>query len=291
MRRLGLIIFAAATCVLIQSATAQSSTRRLRSKASKTLHKAWLAEKLDLNTKAAAAAYDETIKKSTPNMPERWIAFVRLEELSRLGVLKPEPTSRPSKMPTAVRKALETLDSPLPYQSVLANPLLETKLPALRPATPLIQEWARKQIEPILEERLLQDYRERQRSSSTDRVRRRQAYDIMQCELQGKRTQADQLRFYNFPDWKAPEVSGTAEAILASAQERLTDWIDTEEVSWRRGYLRELQKGIEAQSKQGAAIAVKFLQRLPRYSERLLGEEEPEASPKPKDAPKPAEKK
>ena len=273
MRRLGLIIFAAATCVLIQSATAQSSTRRLRSKASKTLHKAWLAEKLDLNTKAAAAAYDETIKKSTPNMPERWIAFVRLEELSRLGVLKPEPTSRPSKMPTAVRKALETLDSPLPYQSVLANPLLETKLPALRPATPLIQEWARKQIEPILEERLLQDY------------------DIMQCELQGKRTQADQLRFYNFPDWKAPEVSGTAEAILASAQERLTDWIDTEEVSWRRGYLRELQKGIEAQSKQGDDIAVKFLQRLPRYSERLLGEEEPEASPKPKDAPKPAEKK
>ena len=87
------------------------------------------------------------------------------------------------------------------------------------------------------------------------------------------------------------EVSGTAEAILASAQERLTDWIDTEEVSWRRGYLRELQKGIEAQSKQGADIAVKFLQRLPRYSERLLGEEEPEASPKPKDAPKPAEKK
>jgi len=295
MSKFGPMMIAVVACVLLQDAAAQGSQRRLRSRASKTLHKAWLSEKLDLNTKAAASTYDETIKKSTPNMPERWIAFVRLEELGRLGVLKPEPTSRPSQMPPAVQKALKTLDNPIPYESVLANPLRETKLPALRPATPLIQEWARKQVEPILEERLLQDYRARQRErgTSTEWLLRRQAYDILQCELQGKRTQADQLRIYNFPDWKPPVVVGTPEAALEGAKKRLEKWIETEEVSWRRSTLRELQKGIESEAKASARNAVQFLQRLPRYSERLLGPEEP-ADPKDADdsaKTKPGEKK
>ena len=285
MSKFGLMLLATIACTLMQTAAAQNSTRRLRSIASKSLHKAWLAEKLDLNTEAAAETYDETIKKSTPNMPERWIAFVRLEELARLGVLEPEPKSWPNQMPPEVREALKQLDTPIPYRTVLENPLVETPLPALRPATPLVQEWARKQVEPILAARLAQSRREwlRQRSSSTDILRRRQAHDVLQCELQGKRTQAEHLRFLTFPNYEPPAVTDTPEATIAEAKRRLADWINTEPVSWRRPILRELQKGIEAEAKQGALSAVRFLQRLPFYSERLLGPKEPEPAAKPDD--------
>lgn len=282
MSKTSLVILITAACLLMQALPGQGSLRRQRSTASKALHKAWLMEKLDLNTSAAAGAYDATIKKSTANMPERWIAVARLEELGRLGVLRPEPRSRPTQMPAAVRKALAKLDTPIKYKKVLQNPDVETELEALRPATPLIQEWAHKQLEPVLQEGLLQDYRARLRRRTTagarERLFRQQAYDVLECELEGKRTQADHLRLFSFPNWKPPEVTGKPEVILAAAKKRLAEWI--EEVTWGRRILRKLQANIVAAEKSGAGNAISFLQRLPRYSEKLLGPEEPKPDEK-----------
>lgn len=280
MRTASLVSILIAACLLMQTVAAQTSARRLRSAASKALHKAWLSEKLDLNSAAAAGTYDETIKNSTSNMPERWIAVARLEELGRLGVLQPEPRSRPSQVPPAVRKALKRLDTPIPFRDVLDNPDRETDLPPLRPATPRVQDWAREHLEPVFQERIRQERRrrQRQRTTSPEGLRRWQSLDVLRRELQGKRPQARQLRSFYFPTRKPPVVTGKPEDVLKEAEQRLVDWIAAETVSWHRTTLRELQKGLKVEAESGARNAIRFLQRLPYYSEKLLGPEEPKSA-------------
>lgn len=268
--RQGLIIAAVLVSLFAQATTAQSTKRRQRSAASKALHKAWLKEKLDLDTRGAAGGYDATIKNSTKSMPERWVALARLEELGRLGVLTPEPKSRPTQMPQAVKKALTKLQEPIPYKGVLADPQQDIKLKPLRPATPRVLEWAGRQVEPVLFERMNQDRRRRQRMrASPENLRRWHAWDVLNRELEGNRNQAAQLRSFLFPNWKPPTVVGTPKEVLAIAQKRLAAWI-SEEVSTRRTTLRNFDKGLKREADQGAANAVAFLQRLPHYGERLL---------------------
>lgn len=266
--RTSLLIAAVVCGLLAQQATAQSS-RRQRAAASRALHKAWLKEKLDLDTRAAAGGYDATMKSSSKNMPERWVALARLEELGRLGVLTPEPKSRPRQVPREVKRALTRLEAPIPYKDVLANPDAEIKLKKLRPATPLVQTWAGSQVSEF--ERMNQDRRRRQGQGVTpEQLRRWHAWDVLRRELEGNRNQAAQLRRLQFPNWKAPKVSGKHEDVLAKAYERLTAWIAEEDRSTRRTTLRDFQKGLKEEAKISAANAVKFLRRLPHFGERLL---------------------
>jgi len=241
--RQSLVIAAVIASLFAQATTAQNTSRRQRTAASKALHKAWLKEKLDLDTSGAAGGYDATIKTSSKSMPERWVALARLEELGRLGVLTPEPNSRPSQMPGPVKEALTKLKEAIPYKGVLANPDKDVKLKPLRPATPLVIEWAASQVEPMLFERMNQDRRRRQRMRvSPEMLRRWHSWDVLRVELEGNRLQAARLRSFNFANWKTPKINATPEAVLAKAYERLTAWIKEEQSSRRRTTLRDFRR-------------------------------------------------
>src|SRR5690606_8445945 len=59
------------------------------------VHKAWLKEIIDLDRDGAVTAYNEILRDSPREQPERWIAVARLRELDRLGVRQAEPIASP----------------------------------------------------------------------------------------------------------------------------------------------------------------------------------------------------
>ena len=137
---------------LMQGKVSQQKRRRHQS-ATTAVHSAWLTEIIDLDRKTAIEEYNEIIEQSTKKQPEKWIAVARLQELSRLGVLRPEPLATPGQVPPEVRKALELLSDPFPFAKVLRDPEANTELPPVRPATPLVQDWVRNQTGPTVRER------------------------------------------------------------------------------------------------------------------------------------------
>ena len=269
----------------VPSTVRRPIAKRRRHQATTTaIHKAWLKEIIDIDRDSAVDLYDEVIKTSSAEQPDRWIAVSRLRELGRLGVLHPEPLASPSQEPPDVKAALTLLDQPFPYTEVLTHPDSGIDLPPLRPATPLVQDWVRDQIGLTMQER----YRSIPRTAgprNAGDMRHWREIDILRRDIEGNRPQADGLRALYFRNWKPPVVTGDRGKVLAEALRRLEAWIATEENPFDRQELRRLEKGIKKLAEEGepsatgAHEAVELIRRLPNYSSRLL-EPQPNESPK-----------
>lgn len=259
---------------LMQGKVSKQKRRRHQS-ANTAVHSAWLTEIIDLDRTTATKEYDEIIKQSTKNQPEKWIAVARLQELGRLGVF-PEPLAPPGQAPTEVRKALKLLSEPFPFAKVLQAPDANTELPPVRPATPLVQDWVRNQIGLTEGERF-----RRPRGRPTARVPgpewlRYYARDVMKFELEGNRTRANALRSLYFLDFKPMTVTGSREELYATAMKNLAKVIDDESWPRARNDLRKFEKDIRTLVKNqitpaaGARSAIDLIRRIPYYSVKLL---------------------
>jgi len=278
-----------------QSTHRLSIPKRRRHQATTTaVHKAWLKEIIDLDRDGAVLAYDNILRDSPREQPERWIAVARLRELVRLGVLRPEPMTSHGQEPPDVKAALALLDEPFPFEDVLRDPDSDDELPPLRPATPLVQSWVRDQIGLTMQERYAAMVRPQRYSSGEIRRWRINDVmrDVMRRELEGNRPQADALRAIYFVNWTPMTVTGPRQEVLKEAMQRLTKWIETEEDSFTRVELRALETGVAKivedgdTREDGANNAVELIRRLPNYSSKLLGEPTKDAADKPADAPK-----
>ncbi|MFK7742273.1 MAG: hypothetical protein AB8H80_18310 [Planctomycetota bacterium] len=253
--------------------------RKRTSSASIALHEAWIKEVLDLDPRGAVQGYDRIRRSAPRKQPERWLAITRMLELDRLGVTKPEPSVVPRNAPSRVQDALQTLETPVPIEDLLAAPGTEIELPSLRAATRMVQEWVRDQIGPTASERvrLLRDRQARSQPSrsttsrdprSAARLSNWLARAILRVELEGRRSQAEAMRQVDFPGWLPPAIVDDAATVRRRAGERLSAWIDTEDSSRTRLMLMELQRSLKDSRSDEEVVAL--LRRLPIIGERLL---------------------
>lgn len=278
-----------------QSTTKRYSPKRRRNQATTTaVHRAWLNEVVDLDRERAVQAYDKILKNTGREIPERWLAVSRLRELVRIGVGDLEPVPAPKDVPPDVKAALDLLETPFPFETLLGDSDHKIELPPIRPASHGVQTWVRGQIGLTIRERWGATVRRRTSRTTSpsttpygDRIA--QINDIVRREVAGNRLQADALRALYFAGWTPPEVKGPREQILAEAMQRLAAMIESE-ASKRQSTLQYLQTGILTLMKsadtpaEGATTAVELIRRLPLYSKKLLG---PEPEPKPKTETKP----
>ncbi len=250
------------------------------------LHTAWIKEILDLDIKGAVADYEAVAADNRPSNHSRWIAVTRLAELSRMGI----PVAYPgpaAEAPPAIRAALALL-TPLPMQDLLrqaaADPELApsatgpegARLPDLRPATSLAQQWVRKQLGPNVSERQRQRFQalgNRTRPDTTRQTERDQASDIMRREIEGKLEQAANLRWLYFPEWKPPTMQGDAATALVRVRANLDAWLKEPTLSrGQTSLLRTLREALDERAATDAGTALALITRLPLIAERLLGE-------------------
>ena len=67
------------------------------------LHRAWLAEVMDLDVRRAVEGYRSVALDARPGQMERWVAVARLVELQRLGALGGAPLPVWTDAPAALR--------------------------------------------------------------------------------------------------------------------------------------------------------------------------------------------
>lgn len=260
----------ATATIAAQSGRAEAARQRHRDATQ--LHRAWLQENLDLDTQGAIADYEKLRSRAPKARPERWIAIARLAELGRLGVIHPEPGTRPMQAPLEVQEALESLGQPVPWQNVLADPIAAVELPPLRPATERIMRWGRDQVGPTVDQRWLMKMRTRERSAPGDnRWRNRNAaFTLLDVELEGTSERAESLRRLLFAGWKPPKLNVNRGQAVARARARLLEMIESERSNGYKSRLEALQQRFTklASSDEDAALAL--LMRLPFLAEELL---------------------
>lgn len=236
------------------------------------LHEAWLKETLDLDPQAAIRTYDRIRMKAPKAQPERWLAVARILELQRIGVTSPEPGTIPRGAPEKVQEVLESIEMDVPFEKLLSNPRSEQELPPLRQATRRLQEWARDQIGPTVEERIRLGVRI-SATNSTDpetqaKYRLYAAREVLRVEIAGSDDRAEAMRTIDFPDWTPPKIVGEPRAALALALRRLDEWISESEL-WMNQSLRNLKKYL-AENGEDPQQALEFVQELPIIGDRLL---------------------
>ncbi len=249
-----------------------------------TLHRAWLREVMDLDVGGAAADYTR-IAADTNNL-ERWVAAARLAELHSLlpsVVVVPHAQDAPAPL----RAALQSPESPPQVTALLerarraANEGVQTlgadatRTTPLRTAVPAAEEWLMGQIGPSQRDRMrqfLQTLANRSRATDVRRFTERlYAADILRAELEGRPAQANALRTLYFADWRAPTLTGSAEAALATVRANLDAWLAEPELgNQQQTALRELKDWLEKNAATDAAAGVALLLRLPHFAERLL---------------------
>ncbi len=276
---------AAISAILTLLATAQeSATPRTGRQASKAMHAAWLREVMDGDVAGAVQAYGAIAANDDANNPQRWIAVARLLELQRLGVTVP-PTTLDKTAPAPLRPAFEAARQPLPVP--VAELLRRTtqapeqvrqtvssesgRLPPLRPATADAQEWVRDRLRAPSGRPRPGGPGGRNR---TDRagIARWQAADILQRELEGRQEQAESLRKYYFPEWRAPAVPTDAQGAIPKVHAGIEAWIADREVSLtQQNLLRSLREAFDQRAAIDPVAALTFVARMPLYADRLLG--------------------
>jgi hypothetical protein len=280
-RLAGALTTSAFALVFVEVSAAQSRARA--QEASVAIHEARLREVLDLDIDAAVTAYADVATTYRAEQPERWVALTRLAELRRAGIPSATQAPLPTDAPAPVRQALQTLTTPLPIDDMLRGVTSEPGpvspdigvLPnrSLWPATPLVQEWARSQLGPSVDDRLRQRLASlRSRRTETSRSSERwYAADILRVELQGRAAQAQALRSLYFAEWRPPAVLTDAGAQLRGAFEQLDAWLAEPDVSSQQAsLLRSLRAAIEQRAAESPTAALEFLTRMPIYADRLL---------------------
>lgn len=251
------------------------------------LHRAWLAEALDLDTASAARQYARIARDGRHGTGERWLAAARLAELQRLGVETPSapglaeaPSSlRSTILPLAPAIEAGTLALQLALdRSVTVHELANAPaaLPDLRPYVARVEAWQLAQTGPSLRDRMRQRQQAFANLSRSPQInaylQRLYATTIVSAELDGRRSQADALRALYFAAWKAPEVEGNDQSIVTKAQSNLSAWLEERTLSrQQRTVLTALGEHLAKRAAAGEwTPARELLQRLPRTAERLL---------------------
>ncbi len=255
------------------------------------LHRAWLAEVLDLDTEAAARQYARIARDGRHGTGERWLAAARLAELQRLGIATPSAPGL-AEAPSSLRSSLGPL---LPAfeagtlalqlaidRSVTVHDLANAPaaLPDLRPYVARVEAWQLAQTGPSLRDRQRQRQQAFANLSRSPQVnaylQRLYATTIVSAELDGRRSQADALRALYFAAWKPPEGVGQDLAddqqVVTKAQANLAAWLEERTLSrQQRTVLTALAEHLAKRAAAGEwTSARELLQRLPRTAERLL---------------------
>lgn len=247
-------------------------------RATATLHQAWLAEVMDLDSRRATELYREVARDKVPDNLERWVAVARLAELHRLGVAA-ELLIDPLEVPPPLRASLAAAAAPIDVEALTrrasSDPaqLMQSlgseagKLPVLRPAVFDAEVWLISQV-----------------ASWRDRVRQRQqsqaarppfterfyAMRIVIAELEGRRSQADEVRALYFTQWRPPVVTADHAANLARVRTNLETLLGERDMIGAQNLLNRLREAIEKEQAADPAAAMGLLLRLPYFAELLL---------------------
>lgn len=228
------------------------------------LHAAWLREILDLDAAGAAADYVRLAGDATAPNLDRQVATARAYELGRLGV-PVEPLPPLDLVPVALRPHFPSGHSSPVVEAVLAaargdgtelRELLAREgsgLPQLRPLVPLIL----RQNRPAgaAETRLLAWIR---------------AFEIVRAELDGRADDAASLRALAFPDWQPKPWPADHGAAWALVLRNLGQWLQERELTPQvQALLRRLRVALEAAAQAEPGAALRMLDRMPLYAERL----------------------
>lgn len=265
---------------LLAAATAQAAPEL---DVSTRLHAARLREVLDLDSTGAAADY--TAIAAERNHRERWIAVTRLAELQRIGVATTVPPTNDA--PQAIKDALQLL-TPLPWAEIVRQAGVGSQPPtpdgmttaplSLHPATHEALRWLRSKSGPSLNDR------QRQRASATRsradaarndtaRVDRINATDIVRRELEGKFEQAKEMRDFFFRNWRPPTTTEEPKVLMARVRSNLDAWLkEVQTIPFQTEVLTRLRDELEARAAADPQSALRLVERLPIYAERLLAE-------------------
>jgi hypothetical protein len=270
------LAMAAATSILHAQDKPTASSASVGRTSAPTLHQAWLAEVMDLDSRRAAEIYREVARDNVPDNLERWVAIARLAELHRLGVTK-APAIDPTEVPAVLRAPLAAAQVAIDVNALVRHAesdpaaLLQglggesAKLPLLRPAVFEAQAWLISQVGP--------NYRDRFRQRQPDRGRfydRFWATNIVVAELEGRRGQADEVRALYFTQWRPPTVSNDPNASLARVRSNLATLLRGREMNGSQNLLRRLGDAIEKAAATDPSAAVALVLRLPYFAEQLL---------------------
>jgi len=244
-----------------------------------TLHRAWMVEILDLDSRRASDLYAEVASDARPGQLLRWVAAARLAELQRLDI-SPATRVDNSDAPAVLRPRLAefdtTLDLPSLVQRLSRDPeqvLAELatddgQLPPLRPLVAATEDWLIDQIGPSRLDRIRRRFAAYTRRSFSDRVF---AVRVLAAELQGYLAQADELRSIYFTQWQPPKVASDHELNLTRFRHHIEVLLGEREwTSYMRDRHRRLQALVEQTAATDPAAAVALLRRLPYYAGRLL---------------------
>jgi len=247
-----------------------------------TLHQAWLAEVMDLDHHRATEIYREVARDKVPDNLERWVAVARLAELHRLGVAAEWPID-PIEVPPPLRASLAAVGPPLDVDAltkrVSSDPALlmqslgsdSGKLPVLRPAVADAEIWLISQVASWRDR-----FRQRQQSQAARLpfTERFYAMRIVIAELEGRRTQADEVRALYFTQWHPPVVSADHGANLARVRANLEALLGEREMAGAQSLLNRLREAIDKEQATDPAAAMGLLLRLPYFSELLLQDDQ-----------------
>ncbi|MCU0865464.1 MAG: hypothetical protein MUC36_16895 [Planctomycetes bacterium] len=250
--------------------------------ASTAMHAAWLREVLDLDTAGAVREYRHIAGDARPSNLERWLAMARLGELHRIGV-DTGPRIPIAEAPATVRSALQATETTLPIDELLQRLQAEPpeimrrvgteagKMPPLRPATPLVQDWVRSQIGPSLDENLARRMQNMSRQPD-QRSELSLANDILNLELQGRAALASNRRTLFFANWQPVVAGGDPAAALAKARAELESWSKEPDISsLHQRRINDLRQAIDQRAAIDPAAMLALIGRVPVYAERLLG--------------------
>lgn len=242
------------------------------------LHQAWLTEVMDLDSKRAAEIYGEVARDKGPDNLERWVAIARLAELQRLGLAK-APYTDPKEVPQVLRAPLAAAQLAIDKETLVRHAqsdpagLLqglggdEGKMPLLRPAVSEAQAWLISQVGPNYRDR----FRQRQSNVPDRRFENRfWATNVVVAELEGRRSQADEVRALYFTQWRPPAISGDANSNLARVRTNLTTLLRARDMNGSQNLLRRLSEAIETAAATDPAVAMALVLRLPYFAELLL---------------------
>lgn len=261
--------------VVAAAVTAQTPT---------TLHAAWLQEVLDLDAAGAAAAYHRLAADRQAPQIERQVAIARATELRQLGIGRELPRPDLTILPEVLQQHFQ--QSPQASPPVVALELeagagsaatvheffARTEVPQLRPLVVATVLAAAEQSNPSAAERLRQQ-RARFSPWSNDPARvldRIRANEIVRAELDGRAEDAAALRRREFPSWRPPTWPTDAAAAWEQARSNLLEWQRERQLtSSELDLLARLQAALTAAAAADPAAALRLLDRMPLFAERL----------------------
>ncbi len=239
---------------------------------------------MDLDSRRATELYREVAGDKVPDNLERWVAVARLTELHRLGVttkLLIDPLEVPSPLRASLAAAAAPIDVEALTKRASSDPtqLLQSlgseggKLPVLRPAVYDAEIWLISQVASWRDR-----FRQRQQSQAarpgfTDRF---YATRIVFAELDGRRSQADELRALYFTQWRPPVVTNDHAANLARVRANLEALFSERDMVGAQNLLNRLRDAIDKAPAADPAAAMEMLLRLPYFAELLLQDNPPQ---------------